>query len=213
MLKRVGEAMEEFIDLHPEGGDDPGVQFYEMLILFTPSPHRGGSRRRGEQRSASSKGSDAPTAPEHIRVSAQARDHFGGPIRDRGRLAGAAHGPRIARNDYFHGARSTAARLATRGKGREGFHAVCDTTASTTTDDKATPRLSADFSGPFLDRADGLQDLGSTVTIFVLPLLIYRLTGSALNLGIATSLNFSPALPAVRPRVLARGSIASIAAA
>lgn len=34
MVKRIGEAMEEFIDLHPEGNDDPDVQFYEMLIGF-----------------------------------------------------------------------------------------------------------------------------------------------------------------------------------
>ncbi|MFN8541692.1 MAG: helix-turn-helix domain-containing protein [Thermomicrobiales bacterium] len=49
MWKRIGEAMEEFIDLHPEGSDDPEVQFYEMLIGFyavaPPEGGQGGSAR------------------------------------------------------------------------------------------------------------------------------------------------------------------------
>lgn len=67
-----------------------------------------------------------------------------------------------------------------------------ETTASAATDDEATPRLSADFWKFWTGQT--VSNLGSTVTIFVLPLLIYRLTGSALNLGIATSLNFLPYL-------------------
>jgi MFS family permease len=57
---------------------------------------------------------------------------------------------------------------------------------------QATPRLSGDFWKFFTGQT--ISNLGSTVTIFVLPLLIYRLTGSALNLGLATSLNFLPYL-------------------
>ena len=56
-------------------------------------------------------------------------------------------------------------------------------TASAATADKATPRLSTDFWKFWTGQT--VSNLGSTVTIFVLPLLIYRLTGSALNLGIA----------------------------
>jgi DNA-binding transcriptional ArsR family regulator len=33
-LARLREVQEEFIGLHPEGSDDPGVQFYEMLLGF-----------------------------------------------------------------------------------------------------------------------------------------------------------------------------------
>lgn len=69
---------------------------------------------------------------------------------------------------------------------------VVDTTASAATADKATARLSGDFWKFWTGQT--ISNLGSTVTIFVLPLLIYRLTGSALNLGIATSLNFLPYL-------------------
>src|SRR3954454_3665453 len=37
-----------------------------------------------------------------------------------------------------------------------------------------------------------LSNLGSSVTLFVLPLLIFRLTGSALNLAISTAAEFLP---------------------
>ncbi|GAC1400203.1 MAG: MFS transporter [Ktedonobacteraceae bacterium] len=39
-----------------------------------------------------------------------------------------------------------------------------------------------------------ISNLGSSVTLFALPLLIYKLTGSALNLGIATAAEFLPYL-------------------
>jgi DNA-binding transcriptional ArsR family regulator len=34
MVERLMEVAEEFIDLHPDGSDDPDVQFYEMLLGF-----------------------------------------------------------------------------------------------------------------------------------------------------------------------------------
>lgn len=55
-----------------------------------------------------------------------------------------------------------------------------------------TPRLSADFWKFWTGQT--ISNLGSTVTAFVLPLLIYRLTGSAFNLGLATAINFLPYL-------------------
>lgn len=66
-----------------------------------------------------------------------------------------------------------------------------ETVAETPTTATA-PRLSTDFWKFFAGQT--ISNLGSTVTIFVLPLLIYRMTGSAFNLGIATSLNFLPYL-------------------
>ena len=39
-----------------------------------------------------------------------------------------------------------------------------------------------------------ISNLGSSVTLFAIPLLIYKLTGSALNLGIATAAEFVPYL-------------------
>ncbi|GAC1357993.1 MAG: MFS transporter [Ktedonobacteraceae bacterium] len=39
-----------------------------------------------------------------------------------------------------------------------------------------------------------ISNLGSSVTLFALPLLIYKLTGSAINLGIATAAEFLPYL-------------------
>jgi MFS family permease len=65
-------------------------------------------------------------------------------------------------------------------------------TATTAPPTPAAPRLSTDFWKFWTGQT--ISNLGSTVTIFVLPLLIYRLTGSALNLGIATALNFLPYL-------------------
>src|SRR5690349_15125860 len=67
-----------------------------------------------------------------------------------------------------------------------------DTTTSTATTITTPVRLSADFWRFWTGQT--VSNLGSTVTMFVLPLLIYRLTGSALNLGLATSLNFLPYL-------------------
>src|ERR1700736_6257045 len=39
-----------------------------------------------------------------------------------------------------------------------------------------------------------LSNLGSSITLFALPLLVYILTGSALNLGISAAANFLPYL-------------------
>ena len=39
-----------------------------------------------------------------------------------------------------------------------------------------------------------ISNLGSSVTLFALPLLVYKLTGSALNLGISTAATFLPYL-------------------
>jgi MFS family permease len=39
-----------------------------------------------------------------------------------------------------------------------------------------------------------LSNLGSSITVFALPLLVYKLTGSALDLGIATAATFLPYL-------------------
>ncbi len=52
------------------------------------------------------------------------------------------------------------------------------------------------FSGDFWKYWVGqtISNLGSSVTLFALPLLIYKLTGSALNLGIATAAEFVPYL-------------------
>src|SRR2546421_12710696 len=39
-----------------------------------------------------------------------------------------------------------------------------------------------------------ISNLGSSITLFALPLLVYKLTGSALNLGISAAVNFLPYL-------------------
>ena len=39
-----------------------------------------------------------------------------------------------------------------------------------------------------------ISNLGSSVTLFALPLLVYKLTGSAINLGITTAAEFTPYL-------------------
>ncbi len=39
-----------------------------------------------------------------------------------------------------------------------------------------------------------ISNLGSSITLFALPLLVFKLTGSALNLGLATAANFLPYL-------------------
>src|SRR5437016_13870159 len=39
-----------------------------------------------------------------------------------------------------------------------------------------------------------ISNLGSSITLFALPLLVYKLTGSALNLGISTAATFLPYL-------------------
>jgi hypothetical protein len=39
-----------------------------------------------------------------------------------------------------------------------------------------------------------ISNLGSSVTLFALPLLVYKLTGSAINLGITAAAEFLPYL-------------------
>src|SRR5437588_1874321 len=39
-----------------------------------------------------------------------------------------------------------------------------------------------------------ISNLGSSITLFALPLLVFKLTGSALNLGISTAAEFVPYL-------------------
>jgi MFS family permease len=51
-------------------------------------------------------------------------------------------------------------------------------------------KLGADFWRFFAGQT--VSNLGSSVTLFVLPLLVYELTGSALNLGIASAAAFLP---------------------
>jgi MFS family permease len=56
----------------------------------------------------------------------------------------------------------------------------------------AKRRLSADFWKFWSGQT--LSNLGSSITLFALPLLVYKLTGSALNLGISTAANMLPYL-------------------
>jgi hypothetical protein len=53
-------------------------------------------------------------------------------------------------------------------------------------------RLSADFWKFWVGQT--ISNLGSSITLFALPLLVYKLTGSALNLGISTAANMLPYL-------------------
>jgi MFS family permease len=56
----------------------------------------------------------------------------------------------------------------------------------------AKHRLSADFWKFWSGQT--ISNLGSSITLFALPLLVYKLTGSALNLGISTAANMLPYL-------------------
>jgi MFS family permease len=56
----------------------------------------------------------------------------------------------------------------------------------------ASHRLSADFWKFWSGQT--ISNLGSSITLFALPLLVYKLTGSALNLGISTAANMLPYL-------------------
>jgi len=57
---------------------------------------------------------------------------------------------------------------------------------------KPTSRLSSNFWKYWTGQT--ISNLGSSVTLFALPLLVYKLTGSALNLGISAAVNFLPYL-------------------
>jgi MFS family permease len=55
-----------------------------------------------------------------------------------------------------------------------------------------TTRLSSDFWKYWTGQT--ISNLGSSITLFALPLLVYKITGSALNLGITTAAEFLPYL-------------------
>ncbi|HEU5226747.1 MAG TPA: MFS transporter [Ktedonobacteraceae bacterium] len=55
-----------------------------------------------------------------------------------------------------------------------------------------SPRLSSDFWKYWAGQT--ISNLGSSITLFALPLLVYKLTGSAINLGITTAAEFLPYL-------------------
>src|SRR6266576_5122318 len=57
---------------------------------------------------------------------------------------------------------------------------------------KPISRLNSDFWKYWTGQT--ISNLGSSITLFALPLLVYKLTGSALNLGIATAATFLPYL-------------------
>src|SRR5258707_5402553 len=57
---------------------------------------------------------------------------------------------------------------------------------------KRTSRLNSDFWKYWTGQT--ISNLGSSVTLFALPLLVYKITGSALNLGISTAANMLPYL-------------------
>ena len=60
--------------------------------------------------------------------------------------------------------------------------------------------LSSDF---WRSTGQTISNLGSSVTLFALPLLVYKLTGFAINLGISGAANFLPYL--LFGLILARG--------
>src|SRR5690349_6728926 len=61
-----------------------------------------------------------------------------------------------------------------------------------TTTPTAARRLSADFWKFWGGQT--ISNLGSSITLFALPLLVFKLTGSALTLGISTAMTFLPYL-------------------
>jgi MFS family permease len=61
-----------------------------------------------------------------------------------------------------------------------------------TTSTTATHRLTIDFWKFWAGQT--ISNLGSSISLFALPLLVFKLTGSALNLGISTATSFLPYL-------------------
>jgi MFS family permease len=57
---------------------------------------------------------------------------------------------------------------------------------------QSTSRLNSDFWKYWTGQT--ISNLGSSITLFALPLLVYKITGSALNLGITTAAEFLPYL-------------------
>ncbi len=64
--------------------------------------------------------------------------------------------------------------------------------ANKDTTSKRAGNLNSDFWKYWTGQT--ISNLGSSITLFALPLLVYKLTGSALNLGIATAATFLPYL-------------------
>src|SRR3954454_8206212 len=67
-----------------------------------------------------------------------------------------------------------------------------EATAQSPAAPQSEPGLGGDFWKFFGGQT--VSNLGSSVTLFALPLLVYQLTGSALNLGIVTAAEFVPYL-------------------
>jgi MFS family permease len=59
-------------------------------------------------------------------------------------------------------------------------------------DQRPRPRISADFAKFWVGQT--ISNLGSSVTVFALPLLVFKLTGSPLNLGVTMATEFIPYL-------------------
>ena len=57
---------------------------------------------------------------------------------------------------------------------------------------KRVSRLNSDFWKYWTGQT--ISNLGSSITLFALPLLVYKITGSALNLGVASAATFLPYL-------------------
>src|SRR5438270_13085312 len=57
---------------------------------------------------------------------------------------------------------------------------------------RQTSKLNSDFWKYWTGQT--ISNLGGSITLFALPLLVYKLTGSALNLGITTAATFLPYL-------------------
>ena len=64
--------------------------------------------------------------------------------------------------------------------------------ANSSTSSTPASKFSSDFWKYWTGQT--ISNLGSSITLFALPLLVYKLTGSALNLGIATAATFLPYL-------------------
>ena len=71
--------------------------------------------------------------------------------------------------------------------------------------------LSGDFGRFWLGQT--ISNLGSSFTMFALPLLVFNLTGSPLNLGIAAAAEFVPYLPSCSGWSSGPGSTGSTASA
>ncbi len=76
------------------------------------------------------------------------------------------------------------------------FELVHSAKEFTVQNNAATPKQKRKFKSDFWKYWTGqtISNLGSSITLFALPLLVFKLTGSALNLGITTAAEFLPYL-------------------